>query len=176
VRLAVACLSGEGERLIACRDRLTGFCAVHKRTAGEEKILRCLAPVFGVRLSRNGATLELLEDMRAHEAVELPTLKKIWREVFYTDHCLGFDGLLFSCCRRFRENRYLPLADSPVSLDSREGFWSFARRQLENYHCLSPENFPLYLKEQEFRYAHRQGDLVSALLAALCAFVPNLWH
>lgn len=35
------------------------------------------------------------------------------------------------------------------------GFWSYARERLIEYHGLSKEKFPLYLKEMEFRYNNR---------------------
>ena len=35
-----------------------------------------------------------------------------------------------------------------------EGFWSFAKERLIKFHGVSPEKFPFYLKEMEFRYNH----------------------
>lgn len=45
-----------------------------------------------------------------------------------------------------------------------EGFWSFAKHGLYNYRGVSKSNFPLYLKEMEFRYNHRHESLLSLLV------------
>ena len=37
-----------------------------------------------------------------------------------------------------------------------EGFWSYAKHKLYNYRGVSKSNFPLYLKEMEYRYNHRK--------------------
>ncbi|MDO8531386.1 MAG: DDE transposase, partial [Dehalococcoidia bacterium] len=42
------------------------------------------------------------------------------------------------------------------------------------HHGVSPQRFPLYLKELEFRYNHRQEDIFPRLVQYLCDFVPNL--
>ena len=44
-----------------------------------------------------------------------------------------------------------------------EGFWSFAKQMFAKCHGVDPENFPLYLKEYEFRYNHRNEDLTQIL-------------
>ena len=48
-----------------------------------------------------------------------------------------------------------------------EGFWSFAKERLMKYHNVNPMKFPFYLKEFEFRYNHRNGDLFNDLLKVL---------
>ncbi len=37
-----------------------------------------------------------------------------------------------------------------------EGFWSYAKKFLMKYHGVSKQNFPLYLKEIEWRFNHRK--------------------
>jgi len=41
---------------------------------------------------------------------------------------------------------------STTSPNGLEGFWSFAKERLIKFHGVSPEKFPFYLKEMEFRY------------------------
>src|SRR3989338_1626341 len=41
-----------------------------------------------------------------------------------------------------------------------EGFWSFAKHGLYSYRGVSKSNFPLYLKEMEWRYNHRREPLL----------------
>jgi transposase len=177
VRMAVACRDRHGARFVDERNEFVDFCARHRDSACDDPgELHCRAPVFGVRQENGRAVLELLDDCTGQDAVDMPVLKKLWREVVYTDFCRDYDGLVFSCCKRFREDRLPFRPDVRVGLDAAEGFWSFARKKLDTYHCLSPGNFPLYLKEQEFRHAHRDKDLTAALLRTVCRFVPNLDH
>jgi transposase len=40
-----------------------------------------------------------------------------------------------------------------------EGFWSWAKERLIKHHGVSKDNFPLYLKELEFRYNHNNSTI-----------------
>ncbi len=51
-----------------------------------------------------------------------------------------------------------------MSLRHMEGFWSYAKERLIKHHGISPEKFPLYIKEQEFRYNHKEEDIFEILL------------
>jgi transposase len=176
VRLAVVCLAADAGKFLDDNHGFVDFCAAHKRALKDGRTISCRAPVFGIRHKKDEVELELIDELRGQEAFDLPALKKLWREIIYTDAWEGYDGLVFSCCKRFRDDTPIPPIEAKLGLDAAEGFWAFARKNLSVYHCLSPENFPYYLKEQEFRYRHRDGDLISALLGALCRFVPNLAH
>ena len=45
-----------------------------------------------------------------------------------------------------------------------EGFWSFAKHGLYQYRGVSRTNFPLYLKEMEYRFNHRKENLLKNLI------------
>jgi len=40
-----------------------------------------------------------------------------------------------------------------------EGFWNYAKERIVKFHGVSKEKFPLYLREMEFRYNHRNADI-----------------
>jgi len=42
------------------------------------------------------------------------------------------------------------------------------------HHGVSEENYPLYLKELEFRYPHRHTDIFDLVANFLCDLVPGL--
>ena len=65
-------------------------------------------------------------------------------------------------------------ARGKVYINGLEGFWGYAKERLIKHHGVSPSKFPVYLKEMEFRYNHRHGDLFTLVLKALCQLVPNL--
>jgi transposase len=54
-----------------------------------------------------------------------------------------------------------------------EGFWSYAKERLAKHHGASPKKFPLYIKEQEFRYNNRDKDIFEILLNYVTGLVPN---
>jgi len=64
----------------------------------------------------------------------------------------------------------------PTSLKAMDikGFWSYAKQRFIKFHGVSKEKFPLYLKEMEFRYNHRNQDLFILLAKNICDFVPEL--
>lgn len=45
-----------------------------------------------------------------------------------------------------------------------EGFWSYAKNWLYQYRGVPKKNFPMYLKEIEFRFNNRDQDLFPLLL------------
>lgn len=48
-----------------------------------------------------------------------------------------------------------------------ESFWSFAKRRLAKFNGLAKHTFLLHLKECEFRFNHRHGNLYQAVLKLL---------
>ena len=58
-----------------------------------------------------------------------------------------------------------------------EGFWSFAKERFHKYHGISKTNYPLYVKEMEFRFNNRNEN-VFKLLMDICIvrgqFSPDL--
>ena len=58
-------------------------------------------------------------------------------------------------------------ANGKVPINGIEGFWSYAKERLQKFHGLSPQTFPYYLKDLEFRYNHRNEDLFEKFLDLL---------
>jgi transposase len=163
---SVALLSDGPERLArACAHRH------HEslRVAGH-------APVFGVREANGRVSVPVLPDVGPELVLELPVKKVRRGNVVYTGQVTLYDTLVFSipeCEQRLHETRY---CRSPVYIDGTSGFWDFARRRFAAHFGVSPGRFPLYLKELEFRYNHRQQELAPILLRYLCDFVPRSQH
>ena len=64
--------------------------------------------------------------------------------------------MMFCGYRHLRVDHKKRYASGKVYVNGLEGFWSFAKERLIKFHGVSPEKFPLYLKEMEFRYNHRK--------------------
>jgi transposase len=58
-------------------------------------------------------------------------------------------------------------AKGPVYINGLEGFWSYTKERLIKFHGVSQHRIPLYLKEMEFRYNHRNGNKMFKTLCSL---------
>ena len=54
-----------------------------------------------------------------------------------------------------------------------EGFWSFAKHILYNYRGVSKYHFPMYLKEVEYRFNHRNENLFKLFLSVHFGYVSH---
>lgn len=54
-----------------------------------------------------------------------------------------------------------------------EGFWSFAKYILCNYRGVFKFHFPMYLKEIEYRYNHRNENLFKLFLSIYFGYDLN---
>jgi len=60
-------------------------------------------------------------------------------------------------------------ANGKVYINGIEGFWSL-QRTIDEIPWVNPRKFPLYLKELEFRYNHRDRDLFDDLIQLLTGY------
>jgi transposase len=130
-------------------------------------------PVFGI-LEREGRVfVEVLPSTRANDVLAL-TVKKVRRgSIVYTDRYKSYDALMFCGYRHLRVDHGKYFSRGRVYINGLEGFWSYAKERIMKYHGVSPERFPFYLKELEFRYNHRKEDLFLLITKSLCNLVPK---
>jgi len=131
-------------------------------------------PVFGI-LERDGRVwVQAVPDVRAETVMSL-TINKVRRgSIVYTDRYQIYDALMFCGYRHLKIDHGKYFSRGKVYINGLEGFWSYAKERLIKHHGISPEYFPLYLKEQEFRYNHRDKDIFPIMVTYLCDLVPNL--
>jgi transposase len=130
-------------------------------------------PVFGI-LEREGRVfVEVLPTTRAKDVLAL-TVKKVRRgSIVYTDRYRSYDALMFCGYRHLRVDHGKYFSRGRVYINGLEGFWSYAKERIMKYHGVSPQRFPYYLKELEFRYNHRKEDLFPLITKYLCNMVPK---
>jgi transposase-like protein len=154
--------------------------AVHKirsailaHSADGEMFLGGEIPVFSI-LEREGQVfVEVVPNTRAETVLAL-TVKKVRRgSIVYTDRYKVYDALMFCGYRHLRVDHGKYFSRGRVYINGLEGFWSYAKERIMKYHGVSPERFPFYLKELEFRYNHRQEDLFPLITKCLCNLVPK---
>jgi len=131
-------------------------------------------PVFGI-LERDGkVSVEVVPNVKAETLLDL-TVKKVRRgSIVYTDKYKAYDSLM--CCgfRHLQVDHGKYFSRGKVYINGLEGFWSFAKERLIKHHGMSPDRFPLYLKEMQFRYNHRHEDIYSLMVDCLCNLVPKV--
>ena len=155
-----------------CRCEDCGRC----KEGGCNDCSGCVFPVYAVNQSSLGVLLTRLGGVTPREVIGNPLAKRKWSVFIYTDHFQVYDGLIFSCCKNGRNSCPASSDQEPFSLERKHGFWPIARDWLAQYGNINPLNYPLYLKECEFRFNHRGENLASVLARLLCRFVPNGEH
>jgi transposase-like protein len=124
-------------------------------------------------LSPSRVFVEVVPTTRAKDVLAL-TVKKVRRgSIVYTDRYKAYDTLMFCGYRHLRVDHGKYFSRGRVYINGLEGFWSYAKERIMKYHGVSPERFPFYLKELEFRYNHRKEDLFSLISKCLCNLVPK---
>ena len=93
--------------------------------------------------------------------------------VVYSDRFRRYDTLLVCGSDILAQGLVAIPGRCPAVEQQEKGFWPFATRRLARYRGITSRKFPLYLKELEFRYNHRDEDLEPLVLEMLCALVPG---
>jgi transposase len=133
-------------------------------------------PVFGFLERNNWAFVDLLPGMEAETVFHfnLNFQLKLMRmgNIMYSDRYRRYDALIF-CGDASLPMKYIKSHEHVAYVDSlKGGFWNFARNRLKRYNGVTPRRFPLYLKELEFRYNHKDSDIFPLLVRHLTDFVP----
>ncbi len=131
-------------------------------------------PVFGILEREGRVRVAILKNLKAETLLGL-TVKMVRRgRIVYTDRFRGYDSLMFCGYRHLRVDHQKRFSSGKVYINGLEGFWSFAKERLIKHHGISKENFPLYIKEMEFRYNFRNHDLFFVLTKFMCDLVPKV--
>ena len=92
--------------------------------------------------------------------------------VYFTDAFRGYQSL-----KRYGPHRTVNHAKTLVSrrtknhINGIEGFWSYAKHILYQYRGVSKYHFPMYLKEVEYRFNHRQENVFKQFLKIYFGYV-----
>lgn len=134
-----------------------------------------MIPVFGI-MERNGwVFVDLISGMSAetvfhfNHSFHLAALRS--GSIVYTQRYRHYEALVF-CGDDSLPMEYLRRYEG-VSDIERGPFWSFAGPRLKRFKGISPQRFPLYIKELEFRFNNRSGDLFTTLVRYICDLVPD---
>lgn len=129
--------------------------------------------VFGL-LERDGRVYTtVVSNVSAETLLEIIRRKTRKGSVYYTDSFRSYNSLR-QYGKHHRLNHSKVFARRGRNhINGIEGFWSFAKHKLYNYHGVSKSNFVLYLKEMEWRFNHRKENLLKQLLAVYFGYVSD---
>ena len=131
-------------------------------------------PVFGILEREGQVRVTVVPDVTAKTLIGL-TVKTVRRgSIIYTDKFKSYDSLMFCGYRHLKVDHGKRFSSGKVYINGLEGFWSWSKERFIKHHGVSKENFPLYLKELEFRYNHRYSDIFDKVADCLCDLVPKL--
>ena len=120
------------------------------------------AIVFGI-LERKGKVYTAIVPNVSKETlmneIEKKTLKG---SVFYSDGWKSYVDL-----QQYGKHNIIDHDENYVQgsthINGIEGFWSYAKERFHKYHGIKKYNYPLYLKEMEFRFNNRNRNLFKLL-------------
>ena len=121
------------------------------------------AIVFGI-LERNGKVYtKVVPNVKAKTLMGEIKGKSVKGSVFYTD-CFKSYKSLKQYGKHHKVNHQKTFGKSHNHINGIEGFWPYAKERFHKYHGINMENYPLYLKEMEFRFNHRDEDIYGLLM------------
>ena len=130
--------------------------------------------VFGL-LERDGRVYtRVVEGVSAENLMEIIKKKTRKGSVYYSDTFKSYNSL-----KRLGKHHTVNHSKSMVDKKTKnhingiEGFWSFAKHILYNYRGVSKFHFPMYLKEIEYRYNHRNENLFKLFLSVYFGYVSH---
>src|SRR3989339_725777 len=130
--------------------------------------------VFGL-LERDGRVYtRVVEGVSADDLMTVIRKKTRKGSVYYSDTFKSYNSL-----KRLGKHLTVNHSKDMVSKKTKnhingiEGFWSFAKHILYNYRGVSKYHFPMYLKEVEYRFNHRQENLFKLLLSVYFGYVSH---
>jgi len=123
-------------------------------------------PVFGI-LERGGRVhCQIVKNCSKSTLQAILKGRVIHSSEIHSDGFRAYDGLVEA---GFAKHHRLRHGDGEFALGSAhingiESFWSYAKRRLAKFNGIRKTSFPVFLKETEFRFNTRHGDLYKVML------------
>lgn len=132
--------------------------------------------VFGL-LERDGRVYtKTVYTLTAEELLGIIRKKTRKGSVYYTDSFKSYNSLK-RFGKHYRVNHRYAFGKNGKKyknhINGIEGFWSFTKHGLYQYRGVSKSNFPLYLKEMEYRYNHRHENLLKSFVNLYFGYVST---
>ena len=133
------------------------------------------SPIFGMMDINGLIVCDVLPDISPQELLHFKLNFRLKTsnvgQVVYTAPYQGYQALI-GCGPDLWPARHITHDDKRIPVDS-GGFWPYAKSRLKKLRGVLPAQFPLHLKEWEFRYNHQNNSLFNSLAGAVCSLVPD---
>ena len=123
--------------------------------------------VFGILERKGKIYTKIVENVSAETLMKEIENKADKGSVFYTDGWKSYASLEQYGKHNIIDHDKELVDKNHNHINGIEGFWSFAKERFHKYHGISKTNYPLYIKEMEFRFNHR-NESVFNLLFDIC--------
>lgn len=144
-----------------------GYRPGHRGWGAAGKVL-----VFGI-YKRNGEVITFPISSRSRKQIEpLVTEHTPAGSLYYTDDWHAYATLYLRGVHVVVDKRK-GVPKGRAHINGIEGFWSYAKHWLYTYRGVQKDYFPLYLKEIEWRFNHRNENLIPILKSLTKKTIPD---
>jgi len=126
--------------------------------------------VFGILKRKGKVYTVVVEDTKTATLIPIIVNKIKPDSVVYTDSWRAYNAIDINQLRHEKINHSVRFADGVNHINGIENFWSQAKRILRRYNGIDRRNFPLLLKECEFRFNYSTPREQLKILSAWCGF------
>ena len=139
-------------------------------------------PVFGLLKRGGNVYIEVVPDVTARTLRTIIKKHVDGTSVLYSDSYRSYDGLVLDGFEHHRINHSKEFARGRRNhINGIERFWRYAKAKLSKCYGIRRQDYPLYLKEIEFRFNLRGGNVEKALLdiiawSAFSTFPHAVYH
>ena len=127
--------------------------------------------VLGLLERQGQVYTRVVDSITAEQLMEVIRAKTRKGSVYHTDTFTSYNSLhQFGKHLKVNHDKTL-VSRSHNHINGIEGFWSYAKHKLYNYRGVSRSNFPVYLKEMEYRYNHRKENILDPLISLYFGYV-----
>ncbi|MEN9626158.1 MAG: hypothetical protein RL557_486 [archaeon] len=123
--------------------------------------------VFGILERKGKIYTKIVENVSAEKLMNEIQNKTLKGSVFYTDGWKSYASLEQYGKHNIIDHDKELVDKNHNHINGIEGFWSFAKERFHKYHGIDKQNYPLYVKEMEFRFNHRNDNIYN-LLRNIC--------
>ena len=135
-----------------------------KRKGNRGRGARNKTIVFGILERKGKVHTVIVQDVSAKTLMSEIKNKTRKGSVFYTDGWKSYASLEQYGKHNIIEHDKELVDKNHNHINGIEGFWSFAKERFHKYHGISKTNYPLYIKEMEFRFNHRNINVYNLLM------------
>ena len=121
------------------------------------------AIVFGILERKGKVYTKIVENVSKETLMKEIENKTLKGSVFYTDGWKSYNSLHQFGKHNVIKHHEDEFAKVKNHINGIEGFWSYAKEKFRKYHGINRKNYPLYLKEMEFRFNNRNRNLFKLL-------------